>query len=193
MTLTEQQLAECREAFGKDYPHLLPRQIDDMWQARDGERYQSGYAAALARGQGEAVAWATRLGEYAHIEWGAKPDDPIHNIPLFTNAPPSPQPTKQPWPNHNWCVGCSPDNCSGCGTEPNERRSSQPCPHIVTSKEGTSELAEKVGAISDSPCRKALQALVNAIEATTTIHKYSTLWDDARRALIIEELKGKQT
>ena len=19
-------------------------------------------------------------------------------------------------PNHNWCAGCSPDNCSGCGT-----------------------------------------------------------------------------
>ncbi len=23
-------------------------------------------------------------------------------------------------PNHNWCAGCSPDNCSGCGTEPVE-------------------------------------------------------------------------
>ena len=21
-------------------------------------------------------------------------------------------------PNHNWCVGCSPDNCSGCGAAP---------------------------------------------------------------------------
>ena len=21
-------------------------------------------------------------------------------------------------PNRNWCAGCSPDNCSGCGTEP---------------------------------------------------------------------------
>ena len=21
-------------------------------------------------------------------------------------------------PNHNWCAGCSPDNCSGCGAEP---------------------------------------------------------------------------
>lgn len=24
----------------------------------------------------------------------------------------------QPEPNHNWCAGCSPDNCSGCGGEP---------------------------------------------------------------------------
>ena len=24
----------------------------------------------------------------------------------------------QPLPNHNWCAGCSPDNCSGCGTAP---------------------------------------------------------------------------
>ena len=23
-------------------------------------------------------------------------------------------------PNPNWCAGCSPDNCSGCGTEPVE-------------------------------------------------------------------------
>ena len=23
-----------------------------------------------------------------------------------------------PEPNPNWCVGCSPDNCSGCGAEP---------------------------------------------------------------------------
>ena len=29
---------------------------------------------------------------------------------------------RQPYPNHNWCVGCSPDNCAGCGTEPEERR-----------------------------------------------------------------------
>ena len=26
----------------------------------------------------------------------------------------------QPLPNHNWCAGCSPDNCSGCGAEPVE-------------------------------------------------------------------------
>lgn len=24
----------------------------------------------------------------------------------------------QPEPNHNWCAGCSPDNCSGCGAAP---------------------------------------------------------------------------
>lgn len=24
----------------------------------------------------------------------------------------------QPEPNHNWCAGCSPDNCSGCGADP---------------------------------------------------------------------------
>lgn len=26
----------------------------------------------------------------------------------------------QPEPNPNWCAGCSPDNCSGCGAEPVE-------------------------------------------------------------------------
>ena len=25
---------------------------------------------------------------------------------------------KQPPPNENWCVGCSPDNCCGCPPEP---------------------------------------------------------------------------
>ena len=27
-----------------------------------------------------------------------------------------PEPEKQPAPNDKWCVGCSPENCSGCGT-----------------------------------------------------------------------------
>lgn len=26
----------------------------------------------------------------------------------------------QPEPNPNWCAGCSPDNCSGCGADPVE-------------------------------------------------------------------------
>ena len=32
----------------------------------------------------------------------------------------------QPEPNHNWCVGCSPDNCSGCGAEPGAHTPHQP-------------------------------------------------------------------
>ena len=37
----------------------------------------------------EPVAWATRLGEYAHIHWGAKrPEYPVrYEVPLYT-APP---------------------------------------------------------------------------------------------------------
>ncbi len=36
---------------------------------------------------------------------------------------------RQPWPNHNWCVGCTPENCQGCGTEPVERRKSEGVKH----------------------------------------------------------------
>ena len=32
----------------------------------------------------------------------------------------------QPEPNHNWCAGCSPDNCPGCGTEPVAYTTPQP-------------------------------------------------------------------
>lgn len=33
-----------------------------------------------------------------------------------------PKPEKQPWPNHNYCVGCTGETCKGCGTEPLDRR-----------------------------------------------------------------------
>lgn len=32
----------------------------------------------------------------------------------------------QPEPNPNWCAGCSPDNCSGCGAEPVAYTTPQP-------------------------------------------------------------------
>ncbi len=35
------------------------------------------------------VAWASILGEYAHIQWGKKPDDNIHTIPLSVHPVPS--------------------------------------------------------------------------------------------------------
>ena len=34
---------------------------------------------------------------------------------ILAAAPTAPM---QPYPNHNWCVGCTPDECSGCGTAP---------------------------------------------------------------------------
>ena len=39
--------------------------------------------------QQEPVAWATRMGEYAHIKWGAKrPEYPmVYEIPLYTTPP----------------------------------------------------------------------------------------------------------
>ena len=42
----------------------------------------------------EPVAWATRMGEYAHIHWGAKrPEYPVrYEVPLYTSPPAS-----KPW------------------------------------------------------------------------------------------------
>ena len=44
--------------------------------------------------QQEPVAWATRMGEYAHIHWGAKrPEYPmVYEVPLYTSPPAS-----KPW------------------------------------------------------------------------------------------------
>ena len=41
--------------------------------------------------QQEPVAWATRMGEYAHIHWGAKrPEYPmVYEVPLYTSPPAS--------------------------------------------------------------------------------------------------------
>ena len=41
-------------------------------------------------------------------------------------------------PNHNWCAGCLPDNCSGCGAEPVAYTTPQP--DRVTTKESYVEL-----------------------------------------------------
>ena len=40
--------------------------------------------------QAQPVAWATRLGEYAHIQWGSKPPEyPVaYEVPLYTAPPP---------------------------------------------------------------------------------------------------------
>ena len=43
-------------------------------------------------------------------DWGF---NPTHWMTL-----PKPPAAPQPEPNRNRCAGCSPDNCSGCGTEP---------------------------------------------------------------------------
>ena len=48
--------------------------------------------AAEQPAQQEPVAWATQIGEYAHIKWGAKrPDYPIrYEVPLYTSPQPCP-------------------------------------------------------------------------------------------------------
>ncbi len=57
--------------------------------------------AALAQPEQEPVAWATRMGEYAHIHWGAKrPEYPmVYEAPLYTTPP---QRTEE----RNFCSRC---------------------------------------------------------------------------------------
>lgn len=52
------------------------------------------YTSPPAQPQQEPVAWATRMGEYAHIHWGAKrPEYPmVYEVPLYTSPPAS-----KPW------------------------------------------------------------------------------------------------
>ena len=51
--------------------------------------YPKGECNCGAQPEQEPVAWATRMGEYAHIKWGAKrPEYPIvYEIPLYTTPP----------------------------------------------------------------------------------------------------------
>ncbi len=39
-------------------------------------------------------------------------------MPYEHHHPSEIEPPKQAYPNHNWCEGCTPENCSGCGTAP---------------------------------------------------------------------------
>ena len=62
---------------------------------------------ALAQPEQQPVAWATQVGEYAHIKWGAKrPEYPtMYEVPLYT-TPPHRKPLmdeeidKLPWEPH---------------------------------------------------------------------------------------------
>ena len=56
-----------------------------------------------AQPEQEPVAWATRMGEYAHIHWGAKrPEYPmVYEVPLYTTPP-----------QRTW-VGLTPDEIRG--------------------------------------------------------------------------------
>lgn len=48
----------------------------------------------------------------------------------------------QPAPNHNWCAGCSPDNCSGCGAAP--------AAYIAPQPDRTAELEQLRQQLADS-------------------------------------------
>lgn len=73
--------------------------IDKCRDAKTSEPYQDIVCAEcdlviasgtdIAQPEQEPVAWATQMGEYAHIKWGAKrPEYPmVYEIPLYTTPP----------------------------------------------------------------------------------------------------------
>ena len=63
----------------------------------------------LAQPEQEPVAWATQMGEYAHIKWGAKrPEYPmVYEFPLYTSPPAS-----KPW------VGLTDEEMHDCWDSP---------------------------------------------------------------------------
>ena len=74
----------------------------EYWHVRDEFSTQTSKAITAIREalaeqpaqQQEPVAWATQMGEYAHIHWGAKrPEYPmVYEFPLYTSPPAS-----KPW------------------------------------------------------------------------------------------------
>ena len=71
------------EAF-ENWKHVYPDEFDEF----DEDALKT-IKEALAQTEQEPVAWATQMGEYAHIKWGAKrPEYPmVYEVPLYT-APP---------------------------------------------------------------------------------------------------------
>ena len=67
--------------------------LDGLSEPYDVLKAQKAIREALAQPEQEPVAWATQMGEYAHIHWGAKrPEYPmVYEVPLYT----SPQPAQQ--------------------------------------------------------------------------------------------------
>ena len=85
----------------------------------------------------------------------------------------------QPEPNPNWCVGCSPDNCSGCGAEPVAYTTPQPDRvaeleaettklklDLLTSYGEAEELSGKVAELEAAlkVAREAIDALQNGLK-----------------------------
>ena len=82
--MTPQQEAAMRQALELINP-IAHNSTDDP----RGKAYEAiaALTAALEQpAQQEPVAWATQLGEYAHLHWGAKrPEYPmVYEIPLYT-------------------------------------------------------------------------------------------------------------
>ncbi len=48
--------------------------------------------------------------------------DRVHKAIVWGDSKVQPPKQRHPWPNHNFCVGCTGETCMGCGTEPQERR-----------------------------------------------------------------------
>ena len=85
----------------------------------------------------------------------------------------------QPEPNPNWCAGCSPDNCSGCGTAPVAYTTPQPDRvaeleaettklrlDLLTSYGEAEELSGKVAELEKAlkVARDAIDALQNGLK-----------------------------
>lgn len=92
------------------------------------------------------------------------------------------KPQKQPWPDHNWCVGCTPDECSGCGTEPYERRkaaaASQDCSMCPNNRDVVCAYCENTGIMLDTegvewPCPQKCekQETASAMSDDSELHE----------------------
>ena len=91
----------------------------------------------------------------------------------------------QPEPNRNWCAGCSPDNCSGCGAEPVAYTAPQPdrTAELEQLRQRVAELEEENTALVKTIQRDTLTSLRRLAEKDEVIAELEAVLKVAREGI----------
>ena len=90
LKLALEALEDSEDQLAKPYSTDVRRAIAAIKEAlREHAMYEVQRLGQEIQPEQEPVAWATQMGEYAHIKWGAKrPEYPmVYEVPLYTTPP----------------------------------------------------------------------------------------------------------
>ena len=88
---SEDDREDCDMVDDPNLQAVFRMRRSEQWSPEDTAHRAGGLP--MAQPEQEPVAWATRMGEYAHIHWGAKrPEYPmVYEAPLYTTPPQRPR------------------------------------------------------------------------------------------------------